>query len=769
MMVTQKMALAILSVVVVVVILVAIIIVPLAVEKEKNDRPSAIIDSPTEGSAFSVNDEIEFAAVSSSDPDGDKLSYYWSSNISGEFGDEKSFLSRLDIGKHEIQLIVKDTSGAEDFTLINISVFPIPSVVSDFPGTDKEYYSTEFILFNASNCSSDYASTLNFTWRSDIDGILGFSEILETNLSLGTHTITLEVSDGLSKNEKEFVIEILKNKLPVASITSPKYNEVFLIDSEIYFDCSACIDPDGHDLFYSWTSNIDGLIGTAETFYANLSAGTHIIELIVTDEHDGKSETSLVLIVNTPPTADAGDNKNSEVDEKVNFDGSLSTDPDGDELTYTWNFGDGNKDVGKKVEHPYDLEDVYNVTLTVDDGKGGRDNDSILITVIHVFKGTGVFGHVYDNETEEPLEGVWVDIYGMNWYDDFDEGTETDGSGYFEFNTPEGEYWLDIYGEDGYYSYSDEVTVVKNKGTEVDIPLDKVPPETARIFGYVYDDETQEPLEDADITVYNERDHYNYTYSDSDGFYEMNVPPGKFSLGCYYFISEDIEYDYYYKEIELSEDQDLRLDIYLKRFRPGISNTTFEFTSWDSIEVYIITTQYSSIYTSFTRQSIDENGNGEITEIEVTAYETMMEAMITDIVSNEGSRELLLVDDIDYVLFGNVDYEIEGAVGPTDSTGPLIEIIEMTLKSNHTIPISDTHVIKLNIEYDGPSFMLFNYTVILPSLPFQYEMTNYTASPAVNVTNNTLTNEIYIDPGQDPNPMDDIYSEWVEIEVKRKT
>jgi glucose/arabinose dehydrogenase/PKD repeat protein len=66
----------------------------------------------------------------------------------------------------------------------------------------------------------------------------------------------------------------------------------------------------------------------------------------------------------------------------VTLDGSSSSDLDGDPLTYSWNFGDGSPTAsGVSVPYTYDSAGPYTATLTVNDGKGGVDTNSILITV----------------------------------------------------------------------------------------------------------------------------------------------------------------------------------------------------------------------------------------------------------------------------------------------------------------------------------------------------------------------------------------------------
>ena len=55
----------------------------------------------------------------------------------------------------------------------------------------------------------------------------------------------------------------------------------------------------------------------------------------------------------------------------MGFSGTASTDPNGDALTYTWNFGDGTTGTGATVSHTYTNAGQFNATLTVNDRPNG--------------------------------------------------------------------------------------------------------------------------------------------------------------------------------------------------------------------------------------------------------------------------------------------------------------------------------------------------------------------------------------------------------------
>jgi hypothetical protein len=77
----------------------------------------------------------------------------------------------------------------------------------------------------------------------------------------------------------------------------------------------------------------------------------------------------VVEILNSPPVSDPNGPYIGAVGSPILFDGSASFDPDGDELTYAWEFGDGSPIVnGVNPSHVYDTVGIYDVCLTVNDG-----------------------------------------------------------------------------------------------------------------------------------------------------------------------------------------------------------------------------------------------------------------------------------------------------------------------------------------------------------------------------------------------------------------
>jgi len=89
-------------------------------------------------------------------------------------------------------------------------------------------------------------------------------------------------------------------------------------------------------------------------------------DLVVTNRVPGILSIRFNL-VNRAPTANPGGPYSGVPGVPVALDGSASSDPDGDALTYHWDFGDGFTATGATPSHTYRLAGAYVIALTVTD------------------------------------------------------------------------------------------------------------------------------------------------------------------------------------------------------------------------------------------------------------------------------------------------------------------------------------------------------------------------------------------------------------------
>jgi PKD repeat protein len=108
---------------------------------------------------------------------------------------------------------------------------------------------------------------------------------------------------------------------------------------------------------------------------------------------DTKSFTITVTSVNHAPTANAGGPYTGSVATNITFNGTGSSDPDGDVLTYAWNFGDTGTGTGANPVHMYAATGTYTVTLRVTDPGTLFGDASTTATISDFFAAKVLFFH----------------------------------------------------------------------------------------------------------------------------------------------------------------------------------------------------------------------------------------------------------------------------------------------------------------------------------------------------------------------------------------
>ncbi|HEY9375778.1 MAG TPA: PKD domain-containing protein, partial [Jiangellaceae bacterium] len=159
---------------------------------------------------------------------------------------------------------------------------------------------------------------------------------------------------------------------------------------------STATDPDGDITTREWDFNFDGSFNVSatgasvSTSYA--TGGAKTVALRVTDgpgdptttppgdgsvDVDTSVQSFTVTVPNQNPTASFNfaaqppHNGNRPIPgQQINFN-STASDPDGDALSYEWNFGDGTSSATADPSHSYGTAGTKNVTLTVRDNRGG--------------------------------------------------------------------------------------------------------------------------------------------------------------------------------------------------------------------------------------------------------------------------------------------------------------------------------------------------------------------------------------------------------------
>jgi len=146
------------------------------------------------------------------------------------------------------------------------------------------------------------------------------------------------------------------------------------VDDAITYSVSPALPPgatyDTNTGHFSWTPTPSDAGTYALTFTASDGLAT-----------DSEAITITVSANNHPPVAVAGGPYNGGAGLAIQFNGSGSSDPDGNNLTYAWDFGDGGTGSGVSPTHAYTFPNNYLATLTVTDDGSPSLSDTDLASV----------------------------------------------------------------------------------------------------------------------------------------------------------------------------------------------------------------------------------------------------------------------------------------------------------------------------------------------------------------------------------------------------
>ena len=181
----------------------------------------------------------------------------------------------------------------------------------------------------------------------------------------------------------------------------------------ITLDGTASRDPNNTAITYSWRiaeqppgshPTLTNATSATPIFTADV-AGRYVLALVCSDGSLTSTVDQVVIIVatgNLPPVANAGPDQTVTAGQLVTLDGTGSSDPNGDPLTYNWCLRGRPQDStatlnAANTAHPTFTPDVagsYVLCLTVSDGKATSAADSIVVeargTVFN--QGTGFGG-----------------------------------------------------------------------------------------------------------------------------------------------------------------------------------------------------------------------------------------------------------------------------------------------------------------------------------------------------------------------------------------
>ena len=333
-----------------------------------NQPPSAAFAATTRYLAAS------FDSTSSSDPEGKPLTYAWTFGDGATSTDANPAHTYATAGTYPVRLTVTDVKGATSTVTNNVTV------VANQPPTAAFTSGATYLAasFDATMSSDPEAGPLAYSWSYG-DGSASGSGATATHTyaTSGTYTVTLTVTDAegaTATTSHDVTVAEKPNDPPTAAFSSSAH---YLVAS---FDGTGSADPEGGSLTYAWDFGDGGSSSEAKPSHTYNRAGTFTAILTVTDPKGASGSVShdVTVVANGSPRAAF---TSSVSDLAATFDGSTSSDPEGGDLTYAWDFGDGGTSGAAKPAHTYGSSGTYQVALTVTDPEGATDVVTHDVTV----------------------------------------------------------------------------------------------------------------------------------------------------------------------------------------------------------------------------------------------------------------------------------------------------------------------------------------------------------------------------------------------------
>jgi PKD repeat protein len=280
-----------------------------------NRVPIAKIITPTNGGAYSENNEVTFNGIASSDPDNDILSYNWDLGEAGgpTYTASKQSKFTLDLGEgdYSVTLTVEDPDGEANSVTHSFSVTNLPPVAI-IDADKSSVFTEEAIQFSGEDSYDPEGEALDYLWDFGDNQTSSLKSPQHSWGEAGMYAVTLTVEDGNGQEGKSTKNIEIKALGPTAQFEFQDDNgnvvEKVRSNANITLDGSDTIVPDGDIKEYKWNfgDGIERTTNESNTDYSWSTGGYYNVTLMVVDENDKTGEVTKILQVVPEDYSDEG-------------------------------------------------------------------------------------------------------------------------------------------------------------------------------------------------------------------------------------------------------------------------------------------------------------------------------------------------------------------------------------------------------------------------------------------------------------------------------
>ncbi|MBW3011787.1 PKD domain-containing protein [Candidatus Woesearchaeota archaeon] len=328
---------------------------------------------------------VAFTAVGV-DPEGDRLTYNWNFDDGTTSTAQNPVHTFQKAGSYNVKVTARDTAGntdTESKVIIATTSNSAPTVAMSASRTNGEVPANVAFYAVAQDPEGD---ALAYHWEFGDGAISTLQNPVHTFTEVGTYEVTVTVEDpaGNTGHDSMQFIAFTDNTAPSVVLSASRTNGEIPATVAFY---AIAHDPDANDVItYHWEFGDGATSNLQNPIHTFTEVGEYEVVVRVEDSAGNTATDKLTFIAftdNMAPTVVATAVPEKGVPPLTVIFYAAGHDPEGDMLTYHWEFGDGSTSNVQNPVHTYTALGQYTAKVTVEDTAGNTGTDNVEIEVVY--------------------------------------------------------------------------------------------------------------------------------------------------------------------------------------------------------------------------------------------------------------------------------------------------------------------------------------------------------------------------------------------------